>query len=105
MLNTCDTKVYYSIGSLYFDFNAYEKNLDVFFELLQKDQLDESISLDLIEKASLHLQTLYKNYLESNEINETTFIYDLSKYLTHCSESIGIDLKRVNALMTVNKHI
>lgn len=56
VLNTCDNKVYYSIGGLFYDFNLYEKNLDVFFELLQKDQLDENISLELLEKACVHLQ-------------------------------------------------
>ena len=100
MLNTCDIKVFYNIGSLYFDFNSYEKNLDVFFDLMKKDQLDESINLDSLEKACVHLQTLYKNYLEVNDINEVTYIVDLSKYLANCSDSIAIDLRRLNALLT-----
>lgn len=100
VLNTCDIKVFYNIGSLYFDFNSYEKNLDVFFDLMKKDQLDENINLDSLEKACVHLQTLYKNYLEANEINEVTYIIDLSKYLSNCSDAIGIDLRRLNALLS-----
>ena len=72
----------------------------MFFDLMKKDQLDENINLDSLEKACVHLQTLYKNYLEANEINEVTYIIDLSKYLSNCSDSIAIDLRRLNALLT-----
>ena len=46
------------------------------------------------------LKTLYKNYLEQNEINNSLFLYDTSKYLKNCSDSIGIDLKRINSILT-----
>ena len=55
VLNTCSTNTYQSIGSMYLDLNIHEKTLDAIIELLQKDQLDENINLETLEKSCLQL--------------------------------------------------
>jgi hypothetical protein len=39
---------------MFYDFNLNEKNFEALFELLQKDQLDETYSFDNLEKTFVH---------------------------------------------------
>jgi hypothetical protein len=56
ILNTCDSKTYLNIGLMYYDLSVHEKTLDGIIELIQKDQFDESSSLEQLEKMSTYLQ-------------------------------------------------
>ena len=53
-MNNCDLKVFNNIGSMFYDFNLNEKNFEALFELLQKDQLDETYNFDNLEKTFVH---------------------------------------------------
>ena len=56
ILNTCDPKTYLNIGLMYYDLSVHEKTLDGIIELIQKDQFDESSSLEQLEKMCAYLQ-------------------------------------------------
>jgi dynactin 1 len=100
VLNNCDQKVFTNIGSLYLDFNIYERNLDVLIEFLQKDQFDENINLEVLEKMCNHFQAVMNNHL--NELNiwqDVILIDDLIKMVTSSSDLITFDLLRINSFV------
>ena len=86
---------------MYYDFNLHEKSLDLLIDLLQKNQLDENINLEPIEKMCLHFQTIYKNYLANEKVDEIVYLTDLSNFGKYCAESITIDLQRLNSIIEV----
>ena len=86
---------------MYYDFNLYEKNVDLLIELLQKNQLDERVNLEPLEKMCTHFQLIHKNYLANERIDHITFMADLSNYGQFCAESISSDLQRINSLLEV----
>lgn len=126
ILNTCASKVYMNIGSMYFDFQMHEKVLDVLIDLLQKDQLEENRkNLDMVEKVSTHLevmisnnycgsliirmlivftsipQTIYKNHLSAENFDNITFLEDFIAFSTFSCDSISIYLQYINSVVQV----
>ena len=99
ILNACDVKVYTNIGSMHFDFNLMEKNLDAIIDLVQRDQLDESVSLDGLEKVFTHFQAIYSNYLQNENFDQWTFLSDLVKYDSTGCAVVAIDLQRLISLL------
>lgn len=55
-LKTCNVDLLLKIGTLLPEISAHETSVDYFIELLRKDQLDETISLDLLEKSISYFQ-------------------------------------------------
>jgi dynactin 1 len=103
ILNTCEPKVYTNIGSMHFDFNLMEKNLDGVIDLMQKDQLDESTSLEGLEKVFVHFQAIYNNYMQNEKFDHATFLADLAKFDAAGCESVAIDLQRLMALLDIKE--
>jgi dynactin 1 len=95
ILNNCDLKLFTTISSMYFDFNRNEKQLDSLIELMQKDQLDESINLDSLEKMCSHFQIILVNYLSQEKFDQFAMLNDLALYGFMSCESIAIDSQRV----------
>jgi dynactin 1 len=103
ILNTCESRVYTNIGSMHFDFNLMEKNLDGVIDLMQKDQLDESTSLEGLEKVFVHFQAIYANYMQNEKYDHATFLSDLAKFDSTGCELVAIDLQRLMALLDVRE--
>jgi len=100
VLATCTPKVYNNIGQMYFDFHMHEKLLDLMLDLLQKDQLEENRkNVDLVEKATAHLRTIYKNHLAHENSDDLTFLNDLILFGTFSCDSITVYLQSLNSLV------
>jgi hypothetical protein len=54
-LNSCPLSVLYNMASMIFELNVHEKPLDTLVDHLQKNQLDETINIDALEKTCLQL--------------------------------------------------
>lgn len=55
-LSQCSVDVYKKIGSLYPEMSVHERSLDFLIELLHKDQLDETVNVELLTKAIKYYQ-------------------------------------------------
>lgn len=97
ILNTCAHKVYANIGQMYFDFQMHEKVLDSMLDLLQKDQLEENRNVDMIEKASIHLQTIYRNHLLNEKFDDLKFMADLVVFGEFSCDSITVYLQYIQS--------
>lgn len=50
-LSSCTTEQFLKIGTLLPELAVHEKTLDMLIDLLRKDQLDENLNLDNLEKS------------------------------------------------------
>lgn len=55
-LSQCSVGVYKKIGFLYQEMIVHERSLDFLIELLHKDQLDETVNVELLTKAIRYYQ-------------------------------------------------
>ena len=55
-LNSCGVDLLLKVSTLLPELAAHEKSVDSFIELLRKDQLDDTVSLDALEKSINYFQ-------------------------------------------------
>jgi len=78
----------------------HEKTLDLMLDLLQKDQLEENRkNVDLVEKASTHLYTIYKNHLANEKFDNLAYLNDFILFGTFSCDSITVYLQSLNGLV------
>ncbi|VDI73034.1 dynactin 1 [Mytilus galloprovincialis] len=98
-LNTCSTDLLLKIGTLLPEMNAHEKSMDYFVELLRKDTLDETVSLDLLEKSIAYFQQLYTVHLSSEKVDCTSMMADKIRMTTNACDCISTDIARLRVLL------
>ena len=63
VLGRCDAELFMKLGSLFPELSAHEKSVDHYVDLLRADKLDETVTLDALEKTLSYLQSLYNIYM------------------------------------------
>jgi dynactin 1 len=62
-METCNPDVLRHVASAYHDLLSHEKTLDFLIDLLQKDQLHDSISLNTLDKTIAFYEVIYLGFL------------------------------------------
>ena len=83
-LNCCTPEVFLRLGTLYPEMSAHEKAVDFYLELLRKDQLDENVPMDVMEKSLNYFLQIYPNHMEIgyDYLNHLQIITDQLKSYT-----------------------
>ncbi|PSN47807.1 Dynactin subunit 1 [Blattella germanica] len=91
-LNTCSPDALLKVGSAYPDMAVQEKAVDMFVELLRKDQLDENVTTEALERCVNYFNTIYP-VLFGNDIkmNQTHLLGDSGRALSSACDSIRTD--------------
>ncbi|BFZ01398.1 hypothetical protein BsWGS_04438 [Bradybaena similaris] len=98
-LNNCSTDLFLKIGTLLPEMTAHEKTVDYFIDLLRKDQLDETVSVDLLEKSISFFQQLYTVHLSHERVNCTHLMsYTVRVVLSAC-DAISTEITRLKILL------
>ncbi|CAG5131149.1 unnamed protein product, partial [Candidula unifasciata] len=98
-LNSCSTDLFLKIGTLLPEMTAHEKTVDYFIDLLRKDQLDETVSVDLLEKSISFFQQLYTVHLSHERVDCTHLMsYTVRVVLTAC-DAISTEITRLKILL------
>ncbi|XP_053407314.1 dynactin subunit 1-like isoform X3 [Mercenaria mercenaria] len=98
-LKTCSVELFLKVGTLLPEMAAHEKSLDYFIDLLRKDQLDETTSVELLDKSINFFQQLYSVHLNNEEINCTTFMSDQTRLVLSACDCVSTDIGRVKTLI------
>ncbi|KAK3590123.1 hypothetical protein CHS0354_041172 [Potamilus streckersoni] len=98
-LKTCSVDLFLKIGTLLPEMAAHEKTVDYFIDLLRKDQLDESTSLDLLDKSLNFFTQLHSVHLVNETLDCTTFISDQVRLVVCASDCISTDISRLRVLL------
>ncbi|KAE8745790.1 hypothetical protein FOCC_FOCC007506 [Frankliniella occidentalis] len=98
-LNSCSAPTLLKVAAAYPDMAVQEKAIDHFLELLRKDQLDENVNLEGLERCINYFCTMYPILLGSEvKINQSQLITDISKSLTAASDCLRTDASAILAL-------
>ncbi|XP_050299895.1 dynactin subunit 1 isoform X2 [Anthonomus grandis grandis] len=98
-LNTCKPETLLKVGSTYPEMAAQEKIVDGFVDLVKRDQLDENVSLESLEKCFNYFKTLYPVLLGGEEkLNQNQLSSDYVKLLLCAVDGFSIDAAVVRCL-------
>ncbi|XP_021378666.1 dynactin subunit 1-like isoform X2 [Mizuhopecten yessoensis] len=98
-MRTCSVELFLKIGTLLPEMNAHEKSVDYFIELLRKDQLDENISLDLLEKSINYFQQLHAVHLVAEKVDCTSLMANKTKLVLSACDCVSTDIARLKVLL------
>ncbi|GAB1603614.1 dynactin subunit 1-like isoform X4, partial [Argonauta hians] len=98
-LKTCSVELLLKISTLVPEMAIHEKALDYFIDMLRKDQLDETVSMDFLEKSLNYFQQLYSVHLVNEKVNSTHLMADQVKLALSACDSIQVDISRLKMLL------
>lgn len=98
-LNSCSTELFLKVGTLHPEMSAHERHLDYFIDLLRKDQLDETISVDLLEKSIGFFQQLYTVHLSHERVDCTRMMSNNVRQVLSASDAIATEVIRLKLLL------
>lgn len=91
-LNACKPETLLKVGMAYPEMIAQEKVVDSFMELVKRDQLDENIPLEALEKCVTYFNTMYPVLLGvDNVMNQSQVVSDNIKVLNSACEGMNND--------------
>lgn len=97
-LNACDVGTFTRVSGQYPELAVHEKIVDNYIELLCKDLLDDTVSLEVLDKTINQYKNFYKLHLASAPRNCTSFLADVLIRFTNGAEAVSIDTQRLKAL-------
>ncbi|XP_005089837.1 dynactin subunit 1 isoform X2 [Aplysia californica] len=98
-LNNCSSDLFLKVGTLQPEMAAHEKSVDYFIDLLRKDQLDETVSVDLLEKSINFFQQLYSVHLSHEKVDCTYMMGDDVKVVLSACDAISTETSRLKVLL------
>lgn len=69
-LDSCSAETFLKMGTLYPEMSAHERAVDFYIELLRKDQLDENVPIETIEKCLNYFQSIFPMHLAQPELRD-----------------------------------
>ncbi|XP_049862850.1 dynactin subunit 1 isoform X4 [Schistocerca gregaria] len=99
-LNACSPETFLKVGTAYPEMAAQEKAVDAFVDLLRRDQLDENVMLDALEKCVTFFSTMFPVLLgDEMKSNQTNLLADAGKALSSACDAILTDATSIKTLM------
>lgn len=98
-LNTCKPEGLLKVGATFPEMTAQEKVIDGFVELVRRNQLDENVFLEPLEKCTNYFKTLYPVLLGNEEqINQNQLLGDYFKSILSAVDGFSTDAGVVRTL-------
>ncbi|XP_048268345.1 dynactin subunit 1 isoform X1 [Bombus terrestris] len=97
-LNVCSPEMLLKAGAVYPEMAAQEKSLDSLIELAKKDQLDENLPMDAIEKCCGYFCTMF-SVLFGETINQARLVVNGTRMLDSSCEAIVTDAAAIKTLI------
>ncbi|XP_066951384.1 dynactin subunit 1 isoform X6 [Macrobrachium rosenbergii] len=88
VLNSCSMEVFLKLGTLYPEMVSHERNVDFYVDLLRKDQLDENIPMDTLEKTVAYFSTIYQAHLTAEKMEQTLYLTDVNRVLSSATDAM-----------------
>ncbi|XP_061649789.1 dynactin subunit 1 isoform X4 [Phyllopteryx taeniolatus] len=98
-LSQCGVEVYKKIGSLYSEMSVHERSLDFLIELLHKDQLDETVNVEVLTKAIKYYQQLYGVHLSEQSEDCTLQLADHIRFTQSALDCVSVEAGRLRAFL------
>uniref|UniRef100_T1J0Z5 Dynactin subunit 1 n=1 Tax=Strigamia maritima TaxID=126957 RepID=T1J0Z5_STRMM len=98
-LNSCSVELFLKFGTLYPELAVQEKAIDFYIDLLKKDQLDENIILEPLEKSLAFFQHLYGIHLNDERVDCSLLMLFHTKLGGVACDGISLELQRLQILL------
>ncbi|KAJ8920221.1 hypothetical protein NQ315_011882 [Exocentrus adspersus] len=98
-LNTCKPDALLKVGAAYPEMAAQEKIIDGFVELVKRDQLDENVPTEALEKCIGYFNTLFPVLLGDITINHTQLLGDNVKCLLAVADGFTVNATIIRFLI------
>lgn len=104
MLNVCKPETLLKVGGTYLEISAQEKIIDGFIELIKRDQLDENIPTDALEKSVGYFNTMFPVlFVQELKNNHNQLLGDTVKVLQSSCDGVNTVALAIRNLIEV-KH-
>ncbi|CAG9772136.1 unnamed protein product [Ceutorhynchus assimilis] len=98
-LNTCKPEALLKVGAAFPEMAAQEKVIDGFVDLVKRDQLDENVALEPLEKCFHYFKNLYPVMLGTEaKLNQNQLITDNIKLLLSAVDGFTVDASAIRSL-------
>ncbi|CAL4061348.1 unnamed protein product, partial [Meganyctiphanes norvegica] len=87
VLGSTSVDNFLKLGTLYPEMAGHERSVDFYIDLLRKDQLDENIPTDALEKTVAYFQSVYPAHLATAKMDQTLYLTDTSKMLAAAADA------------------
>ncbi|CAF3794124.1 unnamed protein product [Adineta steineri] len=94
-METCNPDSLRHLATTYHDLLTHEKSLDFLVDLLQKDQLHDSLSLNALDKTISFFEHIYKSHLSQEKFPMSTYMRDLASVVLLSSDALQTDIRRI----------
>lgn len=98
-LETCSVELFTKTATLYPEMLVHEKLVDLYLQLLRKDELDENVPLVNLERALSYFQTLYAVHLSGEVQDDRQLLGDGLRCLAIACEAVQCALSFVRRLL------
>ncbi|XP_015111806.1 dynactin subunit 1 isoform X2 [Diachasma alloeum] len=99
-LNVCSPEILLKVGAAYPEMAAQEKSLDFLIQLAKKDQLDENVPTDGIEKCCTYFSNMYPvMFGESTLANQARMVINGTRTLGSLCNAIVTEATSVKTLL------
>lgn len=124
IVEICSSTTLRQLGNVYADFATHEKSIDILIELLKKDKIYDSTSLNILDKGfhfyqvdkfhtelslaqnKIFLLLFFQNFFENHLLNEkfsaSVFLYEFTRLVIVANDALDIDIQRLNILQRVS---
>ncbi|KAJ7336604.1 Dynactin subunit 1 [Desmophyllum pertusum] len=94
-LDKCDAGLFNKLVGIYPELAAHERAVDVLIDLFKKDQLDETVAMEPLDKAIHYYTTMVRFHLAGNPVSHSEFLADELKIFTAGTENATIEIERL----------
>ncbi|XP_014258931.1 dynactin subunit 1 isoform X2 [Cimex lectularius] len=101
-LNTCKPEMLLKVGASYPNMAQQEKALDSYIEMLKREQVDENLNTESLEKIVTYFNTLHPMLMLQGDdcsIHEGLLLADIGKGLLCALDSVQTDISIISAIL------
>ncbi|KAI4502462.1 hypothetical protein M0802_002374 [Mischocyttarus mexicanus] len=99
-LNVCSPEALLKVGAAFPEMVAQEKSMDSLIELAKRDQLDENLSVDAVEKCCEYFSTMFSILFGgSASINQARLVVNGTRSLGSACDAIATDAAAIKVLI------
>ncbi|XP_064465841.1 dynactin subunit 1-like [Ornithodoros turicata] len=98
-LNTCSVELFTKTATLYPEMVAQEKLVDLYLQLLRRDELDEHVPLENLEKVLSYFHSLYAVHLSSERVDGAHLLGDNLRSLSAAADAAVCSLGAIRVLL------
>ena len=102
ILNTCSVERYLRIGSVYPEMLVHEKSIDYLINLFKKDQLEDTVKFEIINRAKSFFDQLLKAVFLGEKLNNSLMFENSISLIQECSECIHMSCDKIMSYLNPN---